>query len=199
MQVNRLGMDVQIDYFNVTRRQLNELLGTKAAREFLWKKSIFSITIGSNDFLNNYLLPFFSIDERIKETPDAFIGVLIATLRGQLIVSKVTTHKLTENFLPFCSPSLVHGWQRLYSLDARKIVVSNVGPLGCMPYQKTINQMKENECVRLPNQMALKYNALLRDLLMDLNRRLPGAMFLLSNAYDLVLELLANHRAYGEQ
>ncbi|XP_042437937.1 GDSL esterase/lipase At2g23540-like [Zingiber officinale] len=169
--VNRLGMDVQIDYFNVTRRQLDELLGTKAAREFLWKKAIFSITVGSNDILNNYLLPFFSIAERVNQTPDAFIADLIAALRRQLI--------------------------RLYSLDARKIVVSNVGPLGCIPYQKTINQLNENECAGLPNQMAMKYNALLRDLLMELNRRLPGAVFVLSNAYDLVMELLANYRAYG--
>lgn len=78
-------------------------------------------------------------------------------------------------------------------------MVSNVGPLGCIPYQKTINQLNENECAGLPNQMAMKYNALLRDLLMELNRRLPGAVFVLSNAYDLVTELLANYRAYGEQ
>lgn len=93
MQVNRLGMDVQIDYFNVTRRQLDELLGTKAAREFLWKKAIFSITVGSNDILNNYLLPFFSIAERVNQTPDAFIADLIAALRGQLIVM------ISENFV----------------------------------------------------------------------------------------------------
>ncbi|WOL10369.1 hypothetical protein Cni_G19124 [Canna indica] len=169
--VNRLGLDIQIDYFNVTRQQLDELLGKAKAKQFLWKKSIFSITIGSNDFLNNYLLPVFSAGERILETPDGFVNDLITTLRRQLI--------------------------RLHTLDARKIVVSNVGPLGCIPYQKTINQIKENECVSLPNQLAVQYNAQLRDLLIELNDKLPGAKFVLANVYDLVMELVTNYQSYG--
>ncbi|RWW19639.1 hypothetical protein GW17_00016290, partial [Ensete ventricosum] len=169
--VNRLGMDVQIDYFNITRRQMDGLLGKAKARRFLWKKAIFSITIGSNDFLNNYLLPFFSVGERLIESPDDFVNHLITSLRSQLI--------------------------RLYSLDARKIVVSNVGPVGCIPYQKTINGIKENECVSLPNLLAVRYNAQLRDLLAELNDNLPGARFVLANVYDLVMELITNYRSYG--
>ncbi|CAD5163752.1 unnamed protein product [Musa acuminata subsp. malaccensis] len=169
--VNRLGMDVQIDYFNITRRQLDGLLGKAKAKQFLWKKAIFSITIGSNDFLNNYLLPFFSAGERLIDSPDGFVNDLITSMRSQLI--------------------------RLYSLDARKIVVSNVGPVGCIPYQKTINRIKENECVSLPNLLAVRYNAQLRDLLAELNDNLPGARFVLANVYDLVMELVTNYRSYG--
>ncbi|KAJ0564646.1 putative triacylglycerol lipase [Helianthus annuus] len=52
--VNKLSIDIQIDYFNITRKQIDKLLGASKAREHVMKKSIFSITIGSNDFLNNY-------------------------------------------------------------------------------------------------------------------------------------------------
>lgn len=86
MQVNRLSMDIQIDYFNITRKQFDKLLGPSKARDYIMKKSIFSITVGANDFLNNYLLPVLSIGARISETPDAFIDDMINHLRDQLNV-----------------------------------------------------------------------------------------------------------------
>lgn len=89
LQVNRLGMDIQIDYFNITRKEFDKLLGPSKARDYLMKKSIFSITVGANDFLNNYLLPVLSIGARISETPDAFINDMINQFRGQLTVSEL--------------------------------------------------------------------------------------------------------------
>ncbi|KAG8641274.1 hypothetical protein MANES_13G130400v8 [Manihot esculenta] len=169
--VNRLGMDIQIDYFNITRKEIDKLLGPSKARDYIMKKSIFSITVGSNDFLNNYLLPVLSVGARITESPDAFIDDMLNHLRGQLT--------------------------RLYQLDARKFVIGNVGPIGCIPYQKTINQLKENECVELANKLALQYNGRLKDLLAELNDNLPGATFVHANVYDLVMELITNYDKYG--
>lgn len=79
-------MDIQIDYFNITRKQIDKLLGASKAREHINKRSIFSITVGSNDFLNNYLLPVISAGARITQTPDSFVDDLINHLRGQLTV-----------------------------------------------------------------------------------------------------------------
>lgn len=80
-------MDVQIDYFTITRKQIDKLLGESKAREFIMKKSIFSITVGSNDFLNNYLLPVLSIGARISQSPDTFINDMISHFRVQLTVN----------------------------------------------------------------------------------------------------------------
>lgn len=88
--------------------------------------------------------------------------------------------------------------QRLYELDARKFIVGNVGPIGCIPYQKTINQLSENECVSLPNQLANQYNDKLKDLLQELNENLEGATLILANVYDLVMELITNYAKYGK-
>ncbi|CAN1188388.1 GDSL esterase/lipase At2g23540 [Linum perenne] len=169
--VNRLGMDVQIDYFNITRKQIDKLLGASKARDYIMKNSIFSITVGANDFLNNYLLPVLSIGARITESPDGFIDDMLSHFRAQLT--------------------------RLYQMDARKFVIGNVGPIGCIPYQKTINQLQENECVDLANKLALQYNARLKDLLAELNDNLPGAVFVHANVYDLVMELITNYDKYG--
>jgi len=66
--VNRIGMDVKIDYFSVTRKQIDKLLGESKAKEYIMKKFIFSVTVGANDFLNNYLFPVLSIGARIFES-----------------------------------------------------------------------------------------------------------------------------------
>lgn len=92
----------------------------------------------------------------------------------------------------------VDEWQRLYRLDARKFIIGNVGPIGCIPYQKTINQLTTDQCVELANKLALQYNGRLKDLLVELNDNLPGAMFVHANVYDLVMELIANYDKYGE-
>ncbi|XP_052196929.1 GDSL esterase/lipase At2g23540 [Diospyros lotus] len=169
--VNRLSMDIQVDYFNITRKEIDKLLGSSKARDYIKKRSIFSITIGSNDFLNNYLLPVLSIGARVSQSPDAFIDDLINHLRGQLT--------------------------RLYELDARKFIVGNVGPIGCIPYQKTINRLNENECVELADKLAHQYNARFKALLTELNQKLPGATFVHANVYDLVMELIANYAEHG--
>ncbi|XP_071739042.1 GDSL esterase/lipase At2g23540-like [Rutidosis leptorrhynchoides] len=169
--VNRLSMDIQIDYFNITRKQIDKLIGTSNAKEHIMKRSIFSVTIGSNDFLNNYLMPVLSIGERVSQTPESFVDTLIDQLKSQLT--------------------------RLYQLDARKFILGNVGPIGCIPYQRTINQLNEDECVALPNQLALQYNAKLKDLVAQLNDDLPGATFVHANVYDLVMELITNYAKYG--
>lgn len=80
-------MDIQVDFFNITRKQLDKLLGASKARDYITKNSIFSITVGANDFLNNYLLPVLSIGARISQSPDSFIDDMIAHLRDQLTVS----------------------------------------------------------------------------------------------------------------
>ncbi|CAA7033197.1 unnamed protein product [Microthlaspi erraticum] len=169
--VNRLGMDVQVDFFNTTRKQFDDLLGKDKAKDYISKKSIFSITIGANDFLNNYLFPLLSVGTRFTQTPDNFIDDMLDHLRDQLT--------------------------RLYQLDARKFVIGNVGPIGCIPYQKTINQLAEDECVDLANKLANQYNIRLKSLLEDLNTKLPGAMFVHANVYDLVMELITNYKKYG--
>lgn len=74
-------MDLQIDYFSRTRQQLDEFLGSTEARKLV-HNAIFSITIGANDFLNNYLTFISDL-----EAPDTYISRLMIALKQQLTVS----------------------------------------------------------------------------------------------------------------
>lgn len=114
LQVNRLGMDIQVDYFNITRKQINEILGPSKAREYVTKRSIFSITIGANDFLNNYLLPVLSIGERLSETPDQFIDHLINNLRIQLTVSSLFLSLLLDITIDSNVFYCLFDWESIY-------------------------------------------------------------------------------------
>lgn len=45
--------------------------------------------------------------------------------------------------------------------------------------------------------MARHYNAGLKTLVIELNKTLHGATFVLANVYDLVMEVITNHKKYG--
>lgn len=78
-------MDTQVDYFNITRQQFDKVSITTpyTAKDFIMKHSLFSVSIGSNDFLGNYLLPGLG---SILQTSDAFISDMISNLKIQLTV-----------------------------------------------------------------------------------------------------------------
>lgn len=85
-------------------------------------------------------------------------------------------------------------------MDARKFVVGNVAPIGCIPYQKSVNQLKDNQCVDLANKLALQYNARLKDLLLvEMKDTFKDAHFVYANVYDLVMDLIVNFKDYGKK
>lgn len=55
----------------------------------LLRGALFSVTMGSNDFINNYLTPIFGVPERAVTPPEVFVDALISKYREQLIVSAV--------------------------------------------------------------------------------------------------------------
>ncbi|CAN6295331.1 unnamed protein product [Urochloa humidicola] len=166
----RLSLDAQIDNYANNRRDLIARLGEVAAVSLL-RGALFSVTMGSNDFINNYLTPIFSVPERATTPPAAFIGAMIAKYRQQLT--------------------------RLYLLDARKIVVANVGPIGCIPYQRETNPSAGTACAAFPNQLAQSFNRRLRALVDELGAALPGSRFVYADVYRIVSDIIANYRSHG--
>nr|XP_011462225.1 PREDICTED: GDSL esterase/lipase At4g16230-like [Fragaria vesca subsp. vesca] len=157
--VGRINLDAQIDDFTNTRQDIISRIGLPAAVELL-NRALFSVTIGSNDFINNYLSPVISEAER-----------------------------------KFC-----YGMQRLYNLGAKKIVMVNVGPIGCIPYQREVNRVADpDSCAAFPNQLARSFNAKLRTLVTELNKNLPGAKFVYADVYSIVEDIIDNYKSYGFQ
>nr|DAD33080.1 TPA_asm: hypothetical protein HUJ06_011931 [Nelumbo nucifera] len=87
--VGRINLDAQIDNFANTRHDIISMMGDPAASK-LFNDSIFSITIGSNDFINNYLTPILSIPEQKLVLPETFVSSMISKYRNQLTVGTGT-------------------------------------------------------------------------------------------------------------
>lgn len=166
----RLNLDAQIDNYANSRHDLMARHGEVEAVSLL-RGALFSVTIGSNDFINNYLTPIFSVPERATTPPVAFISAMIAKYRQQLT--------------------------RLYLLDARKIVVANVGPIGCIPYQRETNPSAGTACAEFPNRLARAFNRRLRALVDELSAALPGSRFVYADVYRIFSDIIANYGSHG--
>ncbi|KAL0348575.1 UNVERIFIED_CONTAM: GDSL esterase/lipase [Sesamum angustifolium] len=168
----RINLDAQMDNFANTRQEIISRIGEAEAKK-LFENAVFSITIGSNDFINNYLTPYVSKLEQKLVPPESFVGAMISRFRIQLT--------------------------RLYDMGARKILVANVGPIGCIPFQRDINPSAAagDGCAVFPNQLAQLFNAPLRALLTQLHADLDQSNFIYADVYRIVHDIIQNYSSYG--
>lgn len=83
-------------------------------------------------------------------------------------------------------------------MGARKIVVVNVGPIGCIPYQREINPSAGEGCAAFPNQLAQLFNGQLRGLVTELSANLQGSKFIYADVYRIVDDLIQNYSSYSK-
>lgn len=88
--------------------------------------------------------------------------------------------------------------QRLYEMGARKILIPNVAPIGCIPITRDINPFSGDNCVAFPNHLAQLFNFELKGLLQDLSFSLEGSTFLIADVYRIVTDIVQNFKSYGE-
>ncbi|KAL2896017.1 hypothetical protein RDABS01_037801 [Bienertia sinuspersici] len=131
-------------------------------------KSIFMLTMGSNDYLGNYFGD--SPDTRQRYNPQQFTHLLIDTLSLNL--------------------------QKLYKLGARKVVVLELGPLGCL--ESMVRRFKpKGRCDENVNQVVLYFNSQLSLMLKNLTQTLENSHFILGHAYWLGYDAIINPQKYG--
>eukprot|EP00250_Pteridium_aquilinum_P026475 c33064_g1_i1 orf=335-1540(-) len=164
-----IPLDLQVSYFENTVVEIMQMLGEEKTKSFV-AKSLFSITIGANDFLGNYIFPIpTSLEKAIP--PQQFIQKLLNQYKAQLT--------------------------RLYEAGARKLVVVNVPVIGCTPYLRSLNLNSNGACSSKANELAMAFNANLKIMLEQLNDQLPGAMLLYADAYGISSHIISNYEAYG--
>ena len=95
-KVGRVDFDTQIQWFNNTIQQLNEMLGPIEA-SMLVKKSIIISVMGSNDYVNNYLLSY--APDSKTYTPTQFKEHLLKKIPGQIEVSIIYIHIFKQPFM----------------------------------------------------------------------------------------------------
>lgn len=164
--IEKIPFDNQLDNFQATKEDLITTVGAEAAENLL-NEAIYFVVIGSNDYINNYLLPV-NLTNAQQYTPRQFKGLLITSLRRQ--------------------------FTRIYRLGARKILFNGIGPLGCIPAQRVKNG---GLCLENVNRWVKKFNVSIKKLLRELNSVLPGIIITYEDTYNNVMKLINNPAAYG--
>ncbi|XP_076882117.1 GDSL esterase/lipase At4g16230-like [Bidens hawaiensis] len=82
--IGRIPMDAQLKNFAKTRQEIISSIGIPSSVK-LFATALFTVTTGSNDFINNYLQPGLTS----LLPPETFIRTMISTFTRQLTVNSV--------------------------------------------------------------------------------------------------------------
>lgn len=90
--------------------------------------------------------------------------------------------------------------QRLYDLGARKIIIMDIGPIGCVPTFARDVKFKLNNnatCDEDINDAVSHFNILLASTLQKLASNLPNSHFILGHGYNSLYDAVLNPAKYG--
>lgn len=196
MQVNVIRMYRQLDYFDEYQHRVSALIGAEQARRLV-RQALVLITVGGNDFVNNYYLVPFSARSRQFSLPN-YVKYLISEYRKLLMVRILISrqrnvHMNIINCLLSACPLLL---QRLYKLGARRVLVTGTGPLGCVPAELAMRSTAGGCSDELQRAAAL-YNPQLAQMVQGLNREIGETIFLGANTQQMHMDFITDPRAYG--
>ncbi|XP_058079624.1 GDSL esterase/lipase At1g71691-like [Magnolia sinica] len=163
---SRIPFNQQIQNFQTTLDQITDRLGADDVAQSI-AKCIFFVGMGSNDYLNNYMMSIYNT--RNQYNPQQYATLLIQQY----------TRQLTS----------------LYNLGARKFVISGVGSLGCIP--SVLSQNTNSRCSDAVDNVVLPFNNNVKSMINGLNANLPGAKFIHVDIFQMFMDILHNPRQYG--
>lgn len=85
MQAGVLRMSVQIDYFKEYQQRISSMIGEKQTKELV-NKALVLVSVGGNDFVNNYYLTPYSARRQQYALRD-YVTLLISEYRKIMMVS----------------------------------------------------------------------------------------------------------------
>lgn len=164
----------QLDYYKEYQAKLRGHLGKDKANQILGE-AIYLMSIGTNDFLENYYAPLPGSSTRRSQFPNVHrYEYFLASLAGSFI-------------------------RELYGLGARKVSLGGLPPMGCLPLERSGNLVNGRDCVQQYNVVAAEFNAKLKGVVgrLNKNKALPGITVVLSNPYDAFMQIIRQPSSYG--
>ncbi|OAY50282.1 GDSL esterase/lipase At1g71250 [Manihot esculenta] len=164
----RYSLSQQVLNFETTLNQLRGMMNGTILTQYL-AKSLAVLVFGSNDYINNYLMPSI-YSSSYNYSPPEFANLLLNHYARQLVA--------------------------LYSLGLRKFLIAGIGPLGCIPNQRASGQAPPDRCVDYVNEILGTFNEGLKLIVDQMNTR-PGTISAYGNTYAAVGDILNNPNTYG--
>ncbi|KAL5845718.1 hypothetical protein ACOSQ3_009242 [Xanthoceras sorbifolium] len=166
--INIIRMFRQLNYFEEYQHRVSAIIGEEQTRQLV-NKALVLITVGGNDFVNNYYLVPFSARSRQFALPD-YVKYLISEYRKLLM--------------------------RLYELGARQVLVTGTGPMGCVPAELAMRGTNGGCSAELQRAAAL-YNPQLVQMVQGLNREIGQDIFIAANTQQMHMDFISDPQAYG--
>ncbi|KAL9341810.1 hypothetical protein Peur_065135 [Populus x canadensis] len=166
--LNIIRMHRQLEFFQQYQQRVGALIGAEKAKRLV-NQSLILLTVGGNDFVNNYFLVPFSARSRQYDLPD-YVKHLISEYKKILM--------------------------RLYNLGARRVLVTGTGPLGCVPAELAMRSTNGGCSAELQRAAAL-YNPQLERMIIDVNRKIGSDVFIAANTHQMHADFVSNPQAYG--
>ncbi|XP_016648165.1 PREDICTED: GDSL esterase/lipase At1g29670-like [Prunus mume] len=154
----RISLDQQLQNHQVTVSRIASTLGNNQSALQYLNKCLYSVGMGSNDYINNYFLPQYYDTSRIYN-PEQYATVLIDKYSCQIA--------------------------SLYKNGARKVALIGLGPIGCTPNAMSTFGTKGSACVNNMNSAVQLFNQKLLALVNQLNTNLTDAKFIYVNSFGM--------------
>lgn len=165
--LNVIPLWKEIEFYKEYQHKLRYHVGEEKANEII-TEALYLISLGTNDFLENYyVLPKRQFHFTISQYQNFLVGI-------------------AENFI-----------RKLYTLGARKLSITGLVPIGCLPLERATNFFGDFGCNENYNKVALQFNAKLEKMISKLNRELPQLKALSANAYDIIHDVITRPSFYG--
>ncbi|XP_019193997.1 PREDICTED: GDSL esterase/lipase At5g33370-like [Ipomoea nil] len=166
--LNIIHIGKQLEYFEQYQMRVSQLIGPEGTQQLV-NDALVLITLGGNDFVNNYYLVPYSARSRQFSLPD-YVRYILSEYRKIL--------------------------QKLYDLGARRVLVTGTGPIGCVP-SELAQRSPTGACALELQRAANLYNPQLRQLIAELNNDLGADVFIAANTFQMNMDFISNPRAYG--
>ncbi|XP_042416373.1 GDSL esterase/lipase At5g45670-like [Zingiber officinale] len=165
----RIPFGGQLQNYQSAVQEMVSILGDEDSAANYLSKCIFSVGMGSNDYLNNYFMPAF-YNTGQQYTPEQFADQLIQQYSQQL--------------------------RTLYNYGARKVALIGVGQVGCSPNELAQHSPNGVTCVEEINSAIKIFNGKLINLVDQFNT-MDGAHFIYINGYGIFEDIIKNAGSYG--
>ncbi|KAK4845489.1 hypothetical protein QYF36_005753 [Acer negundo] len=157
----------ELENYKEYQNRMRAYVGKKKAN-LIFRRTLYLMSLGTNDFLENYYtFPGRRSQFTVKQYQDFLVG-------------------LAENFI-----------RELYALGARKLSLTGLPPMGCLPLERATNFMHQFDCVEDYNKVALEFNGKLNSLVTKLNKDLPRMKIFLANPYEIFNKIIREPSSFG--